>query len=89
MAAISLDIGHMNRENPIVVTLDGQDIGPVNWPPSHESEIVLVRRDDNWHHVATLPKTEKSPRRHGSWKSVFDRRVVLVYGTQGDDSENA
>ena len=39
--------------------------------------------------VGTTPFSRlKGPHRYGTFKSVFDRRAVLVYGTQGTEEEN-
>lgn len=48
----------------------------------------LRREGESWKVMPTgAPATEKNPERGGTFKSIFDRGVVFVYGTQGRTGE--
>ncbi|MEM6329902.1 MAG: PHB depolymerase family esterase [Planctomycetota bacterium] len=52
---------------------------------------ITLSKDDQgrWRLSGTPPRTQKSPRRGGLLKSVFNNRPLLVYGTVGNAEENA
>jgi len=47
------------------------------------------RQGDSWSVEDAPEPTAKNPTRYGTFSSVFDNNAVLVYGTGGNDEENA
>ncbi len=74
---------------PLAITLDGQELPPVPWPTG--STTVDLGRDGEgaWRLRDAPPRPWRGPGRPGSFKAAFQNRVLLVYGTQGTEEENA
>ena len=73
----------------LALTVDEDELtGP---PVGHAGPPVLLQLDPErgWELVDEIPLAEKGPHRAGPFKDAFDRRVVLVYGTAGDDEHDA
>ena len=51
--------------------------------------VPLIRTETGWQPAVTPEGTPKSPRRAGTFKSAFQDRFLLVYGTGGTNEENA
>ncbi|MEM9659774.1 MAG: alpha/beta hydrolase, partial [Planctomycetota bacterium] len=88
VAAVALDVSHLSPGLPLDVVLDGQAVVNLPWPERARKELVLVRRGRRWLPTEGLPSRQKSPQRYGGFRSVFDRRALLVYGTRGNQEEN-
>lgn len=67
------------------ITLDEQTIAITG---ERDDAITLQRVDDTWQLAESPSPAEKSPERSGPFKSVFNNRVLLVYGTIGTPDEN-
>jgi hypothetical protein len=90
VACLALEVDWLTPDEDVWATVDGQPIGPIGWPQTDaEAAITLKLRDGRWEAVDGLPAGDKSPRRSDGFRSLFDRQVVLVYGTGGNDQENA
>ena len=89
VAALAVDVTSLAPGEPLSAVIDGQPVGPIDWPTSEDKQIVLVRRGEGWKAEDGLPPGDKSPQRSGGFRSVWDHRVILVYGTQGSPQENA
>lgn len=79
----------LERERPFNVTVDGQPI-EITWPPG--ATMLRMSRNQNdgaWNAMGEFELYNKGPHRGGSFKTVFDRRMVFVHGTQGTPEENA
>jgi pimeloyl-ACP methyl ester carboxylesterase len=88
VARLAIDIAQLSPSQPIHVAIDGQTLPPIDWPNS-DARLWFERTDDEWTVSDPPDATQKHPHRYGTFKSVFDNRVVLVYGTQGTAEENA
>lgn len=88
VAALAVDLSWL-EPGVVDVTLDGESLGPLLWPESSPPQLWFFRTPAGWTPSNPPPSYVKSPMRSGNFKSVFDRRVVLVYGTRGDEAENA
>ncbi len=78
-----------NMPGPInQIELDGVVIQDL--PASAKGDAIwLNRRNELWGmHDAPLPAM-KSPSRSGLFKSAFDHKAILVYGTHGNEPENS
>jgi predicted esterase len=84
---LSIDVRHLSPDEPIDVTLDGQDFSWLAWP-DETKRLWFERRDDRWAAVEPPSSALKSPRRNGTWKAALDHDVTLVYGTGGTPEEN-
>jgi hypothetical protein len=89
VAAMAIDLTQLESGGVVDVTLDGESLGPLPWPETSPARYWFVRTPVGWVRSRPLPPTVKQPLRYGTFKSVFDRRVVFVYGTRGDEAENA
>src|SRR5204863_1699989 len=57
--------------------------------PNDTHKLWFERQGDEWS-VAEPPEAQrKGPSRYGTFNSAFDNRALLVYGTAGNEEENA
>ena len=84
---LMLDLSHFPPGN-MRVQLDGTDSTRVRMPRGDDKRVWLVKRDDRWRQIPNPPARLKGPNRYGAFKSAFDNRVMLVYGTKGTSEEN-
>ena len=87
VAALALNVDWL-EPGVVDVTLDGETLGLLTWPDSSPPQHWFLRTPSGWIHTNQLPPWAKHPLRYGNFKSVFDRRVIFVYGTRGDEAEN-
>lgn len=89
IARLTLDLQHLQPTETLMVDLDEQQLTDITWPD--DQQLRLIRDENNdWHvtNEASAP-SEKGPHRYGPFKSAFDNRVMFVYGTKGNQEENA
>ncbi|MFN0125657.1 MAG: prolyl oligopeptidase family serine peptidase [Verrucomicrobiales bacterium] len=70
----------------LAIDIDGTQIE--NLPVDADESVSLRRAADDWIKAGPPDPMEKNPRRGGSFKSAFQNRFLLVYGTQGTAEEN-
>jgi predicted esterase len=88
VARLAIDVAHLAPNQPIDVTLDGQALSWLN-ASGDTHKLWFERQGDEWS-VAERPEaSRKGPARYGTFNSAFDNRAVLVYGTAGNEEENA
>jgi len=86
---LTFDLSHIDRTwNPITFELDGHKVGPVDYPLQTQ-RVTLHRIQERWVDAAAAPAASKGPHRYGTFKDVFNHRVVFVFGTKGSQEENA
>jgi len=87
VAMLFLDTEAFDRGSVIALELDGWK-GDV---PTAEGGrgICLSRTTDGWRTVQPPSADQKLPGRSGPFKEAFSRSFILVYGTAGNDQENA
>jgi poly(3-hydroxybutyrate) depolymerase len=88
VARLAIDVTHLAGNQPIDVTLDGQALNWLN-VPGDSHKLWFERQGDEWKSVDAPEAKVKGPARYGTFNSVFDNRVLLVYGTAGNPDENA
>lgn len=71
-------------ESPVRIEIDGQSLSV----PSRQS-IHLRRTGDTWADAPAPPATHKGPNLGGPFKAAFRNGVTFVYGTRGNERENA
>lgn len=87
VARLSLSVAHLAPTEVVTLIIDDVEIA-ADWPT--DGVVHLIHGSDGtWLPVDGFSAEHKGPARFGPFKSVFDNRVILVYGTQGDDAENA
>lgn len=83
VARLSLDTSGIT--GPVEIKLDGstlKELTPKN------NRVTIARNGDKWEQ--TEPSAAlKGPTRYGPFKEAFRNRFVLVYGTTGNEAENA
>ncbi len=88
VARLAIDTSHLTSGQPVDVTLDGQSLNWLN--PSPDTHKLWFERQGNDWTVADAPAASlKRPARYGTFNSAFNNRVILVYGTTGNEEENA
>ncbi len=87
VSRLSLDLTDFGRRGKLEIQLDGQTVSGVRGS-SLRRRVWLEKEDDRWKPVSRPSAKLKGPARYGTFKSVFNNRVVLVYGTSGSDAEN-
>lgn len=89
VAALRFDLSRLSPGAPVAVSIDQQPVIEAPWPEGPAKRLQFLRRGDQWLLVPSIPRSWKNPRRPGGIRTVWDRRVALVYGTQGSDDQNA
>jgi len=87
VSRLSLATPFIAQGSNLVITLDGSEVAVV--APGHSRRVLVDRSDTGWNAAEQWPTGDKNPSRYGPFKSAFDRDAILVYGTLGDDRENA
>jgi dienelactone hydrolase len=72
---------------PLSITLDEQTLELT--PERLDTPIYLSRLSGTWALDAGPHSDRKGPEREGPFKAAFRRRAILVYGTAGNEAENA
>lgn len=85
---IAFDVSRFDLELPVRVYLDGEAMGPILWPTSDKPHLIFQKTKTGWQEIRDHSSDEKQPGTFGLFKQLFDRRVLLVYGTQGNAEEN-
>jgi pimeloyl-ACP methyl ester carboxylesterase len=88
VARLSLDVAHLQPHKTVNVTLDGQKLNSLSWPPG-TPKLWLARKDDRWKVSTQSPYAQKGPHRYGLFKDALRHEVMFVYGTRGTAEENA
>jgi predicted esterase len=88
VARLAIDVSHLAANQPIDVTLDGQAL---NWLNASKDthKLWFERQGDNWSAAEAPEPRLKCPARNGTFNSAFDNRAMLIYGTAGNEDENA
>jgi pimeloyl-ACP methyl ester carboxylesterase len=74
----------------LTVELDGQHLGPFDWPLAGHPFVWFTRSGGHWSRdTAPNGLTNKTTNRCGPFKDAFRNRPTLVYGTHGSLQENA
>jgi predicted esterase len=88
VARLAIDVSHLAADQPVDVTLDGQALNWLN--ASKDTHKLWFERQGNDWSAAEAPEARlKRPTRYGTFNSAFDNRAILVYGTAGNEEENA
>ena len=85
---LSLDVSGFPPGKPIAVEIEGSPAITVDWPKLGTT-IHLDRAGNAFAPVAEFPRGDKNPRRNGLFKDAYRNRVLLVYGTQGNDAQRS
>ncbi len=88
VARLAIDVGHLAANQPIDVTLDGQALNWLN-ASNDTHKLWFERQGNDWSAAERAEPRMKGPARYGTFNSAFDNRAILVYGTAGNDEENA
>jgi hypothetical protein len=88
VARLMLDLSHFPPGGNVRVLLDGTDSTRVRLPRGDDKRVWLARLEDRWRQIPQPPPRLKGPNRNGTFKSAFDNRVLLVYGTKSSPDEN-
>jgi pimeloyl-ACP methyl ester carboxylesterase len=88
VARLAIDLSGLKPGEPVQVELDGRKIDEIAWPKDR-SRIWLQREGKDWIKAKEPAPGLKGPLRYGPFKEAFRNRVVFVYGTRGNDEENA
>jgi predicted esterase len=87
VARLAIDVAHLPPNEPIDVTLDGQEL---NWlRPDEHQKLWFERQGTEWS-ASTEPEAHfKGSKRNGTFNAAFDHEPLLVHGTGGGAAENA
>lgn len=101
-ARLRFDISPLFRAGAsIQLELDGLKITNIAWPdwspsgslrrpaPSAPASLTVERGPAGWALAGPANPAEKNPRRYGPLREAFTGRMLFVYATQGDATENA
>jgi predicted esterase len=88
VARLALDVSQFNEGDSISIDLDGQVLTPLSYPPPPH-RLTLYREKDLWRAGGPASPSHKGPHRYGTFKDVFNNRVVFVFGSKGSKEENA
>ncbi len=85
---LSIDKSAVPERQPFVVRLDGSRPVVFRQMPA-SGRVWLEKQGKTWRRRFSPDKSNKGPQRYGGMKAVFDHDVLLVYGTSGQEEENA
>ncbi|MBI1903790.1 MAG: prolyl oligopeptidase family serine peptidase [Planctomycetia bacterium] len=88
VARFTLDGQFFDPHLPIDLDIDGQNLKG-SWLPNQPWTMTLARHGDSWSVVLAAPPALKGPHRHGPFKEAFRNYMLFVYGTKGNEQENA
>ncbi len=88
ISRLSIDKSAVPANRPFFVRLDGSPPMRFRAMPA-SGQVWMAKEGDRWHRVLAPKTTNKGPARYGGFKSVFRKDCLLVFGTRGDDEENA
>ena len=82
---LTIDSSLLEAGDSLIVELDDTTL------ELRGASLVRVSRDDAgvWSETAEPAADHKGPHRYGPFKDAFRNRFILVYGTRGNDRENA
>lgn len=101
---LSLSLAHVDDDKPIAIDIDRCRIDGIVLPksdrvlhlrqddsPATSRPSTLPSQDvpAKWRVIEAAAPTLKHPRRSGPFKLAFNHRFMLVYGTRGNEEENA
>lgn len=84
---MSIDASMLTADKPVTVVLDSQIIANVNLPP--DKKLFLAKENGKWALSGKVVEENKYPGRCGNFREALNYDVVFVYGTKGNDDENA
>ena len=85
---LSFDLSIVDKNRPILFDLD-HNVLKVEGVTENQEKIYVEFDIDIWKHLQNAPgKNEKGPHRYGTLKDAFNHNVVMVYGTNGNETEN-
>jgi hypothetical protein len=90
VAGLALDVGHLSKDKPVTVTIDGNKL-EVPWP-DQGTRVYLVRNENTagrWAVTNGWGPALKGAQRSGPFRDAFRNRMVFVYATHGTAEENA
>jgi len=87
VARLALEVGVLEGGGPITVHLDGERLDSLDSPPAG-LPLRLSREGGRWTPAVEVKGKFKRPERYGTFKDAFRNRVILVYGTHGNQEEN-
>ena len=94
IARCAFDFSFLPDGTKLNITMDGENVGDATL--EGENKVVFMISEPIQHFgarwsIAETPMGawEKGPHRSGPFKDAFRHRMVFVYGTQGDEEENA
>jgi len=88
VAAFALDVSHLPPDTSVEIVLDEESIGDVALTSATAGQLRFLNTPIGWQLIPQLPDSMKRPERNGGFRSAFENRAVLVYGTMGTDDEN-
>lgn len=83
---ITLNLAALHPGPQLTVVLDGQTLKLDS--PKVADSVTLTRESGTWVVSTVDLAAEKNPHRTGPFRSAFQHRFVLVYGTHGSAAEN-
>ncbi len=89
---LAIDVSVLAPDAPFGVEIDGTKLESIAWPKNDQTNIWLMRESADrspWKTIDEPSANLKGPLRYGPFKEAFQNRVVFVYGTKGNDAENA
>jgi len=101
---LALSVAHVDGDKPISIDIDRCRIDGIPFPKadrvlhlrqddsaatSRPTTVPSQAAPAKWRVIEAGPPTLKNPRRSGPFKLAFNHRFMLVYGTRGNDEENA
>ncbi|MDQ2655872.1 MAG: prolyl oligopeptidase family serine peptidase [Bacteroidota bacterium] len=85
VAALRLNLDVFNTGDTVILTLDSVKLTTV---VIEDRATYLYRTDERWSFGEAHPFTQKNPMRSGTFKDAFNHRMIFVYATGGNASED-
>jgi poly(3-hydroxybutyrate) depolymerase len=91
VSRLALDVAHVAADT-LRAVVDGDTLTVPLAPSGDGPRVVHLARPDStdaWRAAGPPDPARKGPHRDSGLRTVFDRRVQLIYGTRGSPAENA
>jgi dienelactone hydrolase len=87
VSILGLSCQDFNKGDTVTITLDGAR--PVKYIVNMPEDRIYLYKDRQWLAGEKPDAMQKGAARNGTFKEAFNHRMIFVYGTAGNEQENA
>ncbi|MBT1695674.1 prolyl oligopeptidase family serine peptidase [Fulvivirgaceae bacterium PWU4] len=87
VSILGLSFGDFSKGDTITIIIDQEK--PVKYVVTAPEDNLYLHKDRQWQRGEKPSVSHKGVDRNGTFKEAFNHRMIFVYGTTGDQNENA